>query len=813
MPAALMYRACCTRLESSVTTQTWTRRAAFLSIRLNSRRNRPYHAAAQSPVYGGEPQILAQLRLRNTFPNPSEVRAAELAQDSASSPDSQENHERSRNRANPYHESGEAGPTRTRPSKDSQNNPFYKHRPRKDPETMRKIAEEQRKAKNKRKEARRTYEQWGYLRHQYSGSELLAVKDQFNLWKRRMNMIAAPENPSSWDWRDDGKWLFELGSFSHMEKAWQELDIESRKQKWPSVMLSTLHFRPEKAVQVLEATLDPLPPGYAISDAAHLCITNLNLQDIKVARERVSKADELLELFSKLAADLPSGYVPFRQHTLGHLAKNLPVEQAAEMHQILCRAGIKMHRNTQLQFASKLAASPAHKDKAFEIVRGIVKEGHDINAPSVASVITTLLHTEQVGYAWSESEDTFSPQRAMEFFLENGFSPNLVSFTALIESLCLQGDIAEAVRLPLLLAENGAKLDHRCYTTVFRGAKDSLKASNVRLALDVARAAKVPHVDVLNNTLHSILYFAEIECREKKYSAPWVLPLFGPMLRIYAKKFDLKPLQWLLPDSLPLILEQENVDGPEKFRSGPRREWEFPNTIVPVVDEFFEKSDGPKQNPNAQTLAIMLRAYVKSLYRPYDLMSFYSFIKTRLEESGPGRNWAAELIKDQGSMVHDTLILVMLERRSLLRPALQVFGDMLRDSLISRPKEKNEEAASSSEGGPAHPAPTIFTFSILIHGLLMRGEKMLAGQLLQTMRENGLEPNIVTWNTLVKGYASMQNLNLTVGTLQDLEAAGFKPDPYTLKAFARLRDQTRALQTMEKIIDANKKRLEQDQTR
>ncbi|KAM0429394.1 hypothetical protein ACHAPT_006612 [Fusarium lateritium] len=808
-----MSRACCMRLESSATAQTWTRRAAFLAIRLNHGRDpsiftRKYHAAVQSPVPNGEPLILAQLRPRNASPNPSEPA---LVSEAYSEPPWKP--ERDRDDAEVDVEKRKKGPRRKQsPSKASRNAGFSQRRPR-DPERAQKLAEQRRKNMEKQKRRRTVAEQWAYLRHQYSASELLSVRKRFNFWKRKMLLIDAPANPSSWPWRDDGKWLFELGSFSAMEKAWKELDVESRREKWPTVMLSTLHLCPEKAAQVLEATLDPLPPGYAISDVAHFFITNFKLEDIKVHRERVAKADELLELFAKLAEDLPPGHVPFRQHTLGHVAMRLPVEQAAEMYQILHRAGIKMHLNTLLHFASRLAESRTHKEKAFAILSGIAEEGHDLNSASVASVITSLLHTRQEGETWTNTEDTFSPQRAMEYFLEKGFSPNLVSFTALIESLCLQGDIAEAVRLPLLLAENGAELDTRCYTTVFRGAKNSLKAPNIRLALEVARAAKVPYVDVLNNTLHSIFYFAEMECRDRKYPAPWVLPLFGQMLRIYVKKFDLEPLQWLVPDTLPLILAQENVDGTEKFRSGPRRDWEFKSTIVPVVDEFFETSGGPRKKPNAQTLAIMLRSYIKSLYRPYDLMTFYTFFKSRLEELGPERNWAAEMVKDQGSVIHDTLILVMLERKALLRPALQVFGDMLRASIYSRSNEEGKATGVNPDETPVHPAPSLFTFSILIHGLMMRGEKMLAEQVLQAMREHGLEPNIVTWNTLAKGYASMQNLSQTVGTLQDLEAAGFKPDVHTFKAFARLRDQTRALTTMEKIIDANKRRMEEDRAR
>ncbi|KAL4725209.1 hypothetical protein ACLX1H_007355 [Fusarium chlamydosporum] len=530
-----------------------------------------------------------------------------------------------------------------------------------------------------------------------------------------------------------------------------------------------------------------------MAGVAHFCISTLELKDIKVMRDRVTKADEALELFAKLIDDIPSGHVPFRQSTLGLLAAKLPIEQTAEIFQILQRSGIKLHRNTLLKFADKLARSHVHKDQAFQVLRSIADEGHNLNSPSIASVITTLLHTQPTIHTWSESEDSFSPQRAMEYFLEHGFSPNLVSFTALIQSLCLQGDIEEAVRLPLLLAENGAELDIRCYTTVFRGAKNSLKAANIQRALDVARAAKM-------------------ESRDKRYPAPYVVPIFGPMLRTYAKKFDLEPLQWLLPDTLPLLLSQENMDGTEKFKSGPLREWEFKKTIVPLANEFFDGNDGPLRKPNMQTLAIMVRGYIKTLHRPYDLMSFYTWFKSRLEERGTERNLAQQLVKEQGSIIHDTLILVMLERKVLLRPALQVFGDMLRDSLMVKAPEEGKQGEVLVENFPVHPSPSLFTFSILLHGLLMRREVMLAEQVRQALREHNLEPNAVTWNTLVKGYAAMQDLSQTVCTLQDLEAAGYKPDMHTFKAFGKLKDQTRALEMMEKIIDENRKRLDEHQS-
>ncbi|KAH7148728.1 hypothetical protein EDB81DRAFT_472702 [Dactylonectria macrodidyma] len=813
MPAAHMYRAWCSRLESSMNL-AWTQRAALLAMRQGRARigtslTRSYHATPKLQTSIQQPPVLPiKDGLSSRGPGHDSFVPDLLGQKQ------QLEHRSTQNEYhNPKHQHNDESTANTNAMDIVSSLPQERKR------TFADAVAERRKARTKhniitRRKKRTESLQWDHIQKQCPPEQLEAAQQQFQFWKRQLDNIMTPMNPSSWPWRDDGKWLFELENTSSMRMAWGKLNVESRTEKWPTVMLSTLHNSPDKAGQVLEATLSPAPPGYAISDVMSYYSKMLQPAKISRRRDRYSKAEEIVELVAKVVVDLPVNHVKLRQETLGMLAKKLPSAQAAELYRILTQAGLTLHKYTQLQYASAMAKSDAHKQTAYQILQDIAKSGADLNDPAVASAITTLMHTKLNSDDWANSEEgSFSPQRAMEFFLEHGYSPNLVSFTALVDSFCKQGDIAEAIRLPLLLAESGAKLDERCYATVFRGAKNSLQASNVRKALDVAKAADAPYLDVLNNMLHSVFYFAETECREKKYHGPWVLPLFTPMLKIYAKKFDLEPLQWLVPDALPFILEQDHEDGPEKFRSGPRREWEFKHTIMPVVDEFFDAGDGARQQPNSTTLAIMLRAYIKSLNRPYDIMSFYTFFKTRLEERGTEKNWAADLTREQGSVFHDTLILAMLERRPLLRPALQVFGDMLRDSMRPKASEDGKEELAGAEEPAMHPTPTLFTFSILIHGLMRRGEKMLAEQVLQVMRDHNIEPNIVTWNSLVRGHAMMQNLSQTVGALQDLEAAGFKPNTHTFRAFAKLTDQTRALQMMERIIDTNKKRLELDQSR
>ncbi|KYK60353.1 pentatricopeptide repeat protein [Drechmeria coniospora] len=662
-------------------------------------------------------------------------------------------------------------------------------------------------------EERAIYQQWGYIRHQYPKSDLGPVRRAFKRWKKMLHHVLNPQQPSSWPWREDGRWLFELDTSAAMRKAWELTLPPTRQQQWPTVMLSTMHLAPDKIGLVLDATLDPLPPGYAIHDVLLFVAKRLDLGRVKSTTERTALAEQTLCLAARVVEDSPVRHVPFAQRTFGLLANKLPAHQAGELYMILKRAGIKLHPNTLIQFARRLADDVAHKHTAFQIIKDLADGGMDLNDIRAASVITSLLH-HKIGHDGlsSQRRQPFSPKDGLQHLVERGFWPNVITATALLDSLCQQGEVEEAIRLALLFSEAGVQLDAKAWATVYRGARGSLKVDNVVKALDVARAAEAPYVDVLNNALHSILFFAEMESREKRLRVPRPLPIFAPMLRNYAKKFELEPLQWWMPDALPLLLSQQPPGEPvAPLEGAQQREWEFQHSILPVVDAFFSAGEGPRLRPNSTTIAIMLRAYIKSLEQPYDLMAYYNFFKSRLE--GQVQSIAGKgVLGNQGSLIHDTFILAMTDHPGLFRSALQIFGDMLKDNLKAGGPEggetRGEGAVAAME--PIHPAPTVLTFTILLRGLMNSGERNLAKQVVQVMREHGVEPTLVTWNTLIKGHASMQDIGKTVATLQGMEAAGFKPDIYTYKAFGKLRSQTKALEMMEGIIDANRKRMDED---
>jgi pentatricopeptide repeat protein len=175
-----------------------------------------------------------------------------------------------------------------------------------------------------------------------------------------------------------------------------------------------------------------------------------------------------------------------------------------------------------------------------------------------------------------------------------------------------------------------------------------------------------------------------------------------------------------------------------------------------------------------------------------------------------GDSFARALVSRQKSRVHNSFLYAMLSHQGLVRPALQVFGDMLHDELW----EPNADGSTSaSQRTPCHPEPSIYTYGVLLEGLSRRKEMTMMNQIMKIMEENHLKPNLVTMNTHIKSQAMAQNVSTVVTLMQSLEARGFEPDQFTLDAFGKLHDKhkKRALRMMQRIIDAKSKLLRQQE--
>ncbi len=252
------------------------------------------------------------------------------------------------------------------------------------------------------------------------------------------------------------------------------------------------------------------------------------------------------------------------------------------------------------------------------------------------------------------------------------------------------------------------------------------------------------------------------------------------------------PLRSLVPD-VDCIVAAASEEQADTWQG-----WRFYSHFAPMVQALPRLAPGEPMEPLAETLAVMLIGYMRAMSNPYDIMAFYAHFRKLL---GEGHRTAALLVRKQSTLVHDIVIKRLCEWPGMLRVALDVH------------ERHAEGRVGMLDDGrrPKHPAPSVYTWSVLLNGFMHQRETTQAEKLLHMMRNRGVAPNIVTWNTLVAGYARLQNVRETAGAMQRLEQAGLAADDFTFRAFGYLHDKEAALSHMEGIIEERRQRLQQQQ--
>ncbi|TDZ13299.1 Pentatricopeptide repeat-containing protein [Colletotrichum spinosum] len=564
---------------------------------------------------------------------------------------------------------------------------------------------------------------------------------------------------------------------------WKTWDDGRKKDAWHPLVLSVLWFHPERAVAVLEHTLDFKAQGYILADAVDFLARWQKGLDEQHHRDHAgSLADFTVAAVARLG-----GRCRLRQDTVANLVANVDHDRIAAVYRCLREVGAEIGEFTLVAIARRLAQSPPHKQLALEVVRGAVREGKaSLQQEHWQSVCTSIICVQphEVGLL-----EDFSPAAAFSDLMEDGLSPNIIGWTALIRSLCLGGQLDTALSVCNIARQSSIELDPVAYCTLLNGAKLGLSASTTRRVVEEAAGRNAIDVVVLDELLASVLHFCEEEAQRKLQDGPVdSVPAFGPMLYYYSRMFNLAPLQALLPLDLSYVRRDRGPELPGGWHSAQRL---FP-ALDTAVEHVAAAASGDKLTPTGATLSIMFAAYVKSISAPIKLITLYAYFRQQVINRNPV---AVEHVREKGTFIYDAIIKALIERQGMLRPALDIVSDMLKDTLDHSDPDGLREQHTS-----LHPPPSVYTWSILVSGFVFGSgrEGKSAARIVQMMRKHGIEPNHVTWNTLVSGYAGLQDVGQTVEALRGMERSGYKADSYTLKGFSRLVNREKAFLYMEK---------------
>ncbi|KAK2730535.1 pentatricopeptide repeat protein [Colletotrichum kahawae] len=602
--------------------------------------------------------------------------------------------------------------------------------------------------------------------------------------------------------------LLEGEAFESAIKDWPSWDNRKREEICNTLVLSALWFCPGRALDVLQTiTQDWQPPAYAMVDVIHfLAKWQMELRGDELQAHAAALCDFVLEheFLVRRRDDGRFENMSLRQNTIHNLMRYVEPARAHALYQVLSKRGNPLHLNTLFKFAHRLSSAPVYKQASLEIaIRAMQADGKergmgrpmktgrgngDLQGSAWRSLCTSILSLNPGDVAHGE----FSAADAFSVLIEHGFVPNMINYTAMIRNLCSSGATDKAWKVYETMKGSGIEPDSVLLSTLLDGAKMENLSGVITNIVEEAVRLKAVDTVFMNDLLYSILHFSELEANEKrKLGRAGVIPAFGPMLYYYSKAFNLAPLQAFIPMNLSMHIQQYGNNLP------PERQ--LARQLFPGLDAATSAVT-EKMDPTASTLGIMFIAFVKNLTQPIKLISLYAYLRQLIINRHP---MAVQHVKEKGTFMYDVILKALLGHKHMQRPALDIVGDMLHDTLGER-EASEKETNLSNEESQLHPPPSIYTWNILLAGFLFNRDKETGGRIRTMMMQKGVESNEVTWNTLISGYAGLQDVGKTVQSLKGLERAGYEASDFTIRGFSRLVNKERAFHHMEKGLDLAK---------
>lgn len=173
-----------------------------------------------------------------------------------------------------------------------------------------------------------------------------------------------------------------------------------------------------------------------------------------------------------------------------------------------------------------------------------------------------------------------------------------------------------------------------------------------------------------------------------------------------------------------------------------------------------------------QAIGIMLRTYLQ------------------LTSDGHGSNIAAQKIYQR----YRTHVYNRVEPFASLAHSSHCYNAFLgtftknKRTLVNAAEVIKDMQNGAADSPPSAAPPDVQSWSIFLEGFTRHGQLKLAEQVLTYMRSKNLEPNSVTWNTLLAGYASEQDFDGLLDVIERLDASGHAWDEWTHDGLRRFRN-------------------------
>ncbi|KAI4126948.1 MAG: hypothetical protein LQ338_003470 [Usnochroma carphineum] len=521
---------------------------------------------------------------------------------------------------------------------------------------------------------------------------------------------------------------------------------------WQRVMLWTLQHDHGKALTFLEATISDAhnragATRYAIEGALEFLVSKYFGSQV-IDKELQDRFHRLFCRFAE-ASDLGNNRVSSSiQKIIYLLLRHSDDHQAEILYEEVVNSKLKLHCNSLTHFMDKFARI-GRPYMAMDALRRIAVSAADLSSDTVQCSCVTLLRS-----SFGNAERYRIQSHLVTEMLEMGIRSGIRMLNAMILNAVEAGDYQTAYAIFETARIHGIRRDTITYSTLLKIALHSLDESLVKnIMLMAEEDGALPR----NNQLVFCLVatIMQIARAESQAVVSWA-SRYRTMIQVYARYCDIRPLQEL-------------------------------GIYVNVFGDFGS-AGRPISQPSPQLLSVMIMAYIQLFRHPSPIQELY-------------HRWQALLAQNHlliaPTAETDHLANAFLFSLGQSRATFTMCPTILRN-MLEPPASTTVRVAK----------PTVQTWSILLRSYFFNGQRAAAEKIVQMMRERGIKPNTITMNTIIAGYARMQDAAAAVNAMQQMEAAGLEADSSTYKGLTRVVERDQLLEALRRAAVKTEKALE-----
>ncbi|KAI5855049.1 hypothetical protein GGS23DRAFT_590180 [Durotheca rogersii] len=593
---------------------------------------------------------------------------------------------------------------------------------------------------------------WG--RSAFEGGQRL---DLYLFWKDRFKNLLPNNSPSV---AQGGAASPQVGPWSSLDRkdldtiqaAWHRVAQERREFLWPQMILSAFRSNPGIVPGFIQVTFESSwCPSYVVEDSVYLLFRALDA--LQASHDSHMEVAELVVFLLKTC---PPRYLSLEQMVIQKVLSLIPTSSASGLYQTLKKVEHPLQMSTLLHFASRFAREAKYKQLAAEIIYFLSsKPQFDINSPAAASVCTTLLTVEKNGALPQGHTD---PDVLLKLLLDAGFRPNLLSLSALMRNFCIRGHLDTAWKIFEVLTQHNITPDPYVFSILLDGSKHNMDIESLERVIDLIEPSGEWTPVLLNDLLDFLYEETEYEGdRRRRQLQTTRARTFRAMIKLYAKFFVLAPLQRLFAFPLEHLVVSESIS---------------PYKAARAVAPLRPRPEVQLMQPDSITLGLMLRAHIRSIRTTENLSRAYNYFLGLLHTRD---RVVLKVIKDQGTVFHDAFLHCFLQFSPTFDHAIQMVENMIVDH------EREQQELGLNE---LHPAPSIYTYTILMNGFRKHGNpRGVISTLNMMVNDAGINPNLVAWNTVIATLLGSGYIVDAVSVTQHMKQAGFQWNAHTIQAF------------------------------